>query len=126
YATPTHTPSLHDALPISASNGHGILPVETRENRFGNEFLFNQIAVVIERTLDPENLSFGFRIEPYGGADAALLNPLGSVEKHPDPRFGFDFRQLYLSAHLPILTDGGVDIKAGRMYTVIGYESAMA
>jgi len=110
----------------SASNGKGILPVETRENRFGNEFLFNQIAVVIERTLDPENLSFGFRIEPYGGADAALLNPLGSVEKHPDPRFGFDFRQLYLSAHLPILTDGGVDVKAGRMYTVIGYESAMA
>src|SRR5713226_9893912 len=42
----------------SASNGRGILPVETRENRFGNEFLFNQIAVVIERTLDPENLSF--------------------------------------------------------------------
>jgi hypothetical protein len=110
----------------TASNGKGILPVETRENRFGNEFLFNQIAVVLERTLDPENLSFGFRIEPYGGADAALLNPLGSVEKHPDPRFGFDFRQLYLSAHLPILTDGGVDVKAGRMYTVIGYESAMA
>src|SRR2546423_1461946 len=37
-----------------SSNGHDPLTVQPRENRFGDEFLVNQLAVVIERQLDPE------------------------------------------------------------------------
>ena len=33
---------------------------------------------------------------------------------------------MYASAHLPILTEGGVDVKAGRQGSVIGYESFKA
>ena len=40
--------------------------------------------------------------------------------------FGQDFRDLYLSAHLPIVTDGGVDVKFGRMNTIIGYNGFLA
>ncbi len=110
-----------------SSTGHDPLTVQPRENRFGDEFLVNQLAVVIERQLDPEKLSFGFNATYYAGADASLLQPKGGIDDPPrDPRFSHDFRQLYVSAHLPMLTEGGVDVKAGRMGTIIGYNSALA
>jgi hypothetical protein len=114
-----------DAGYTYASTGPGLLTVETRENRFGNEFLVNQIALVLEKRLNPNDWSLGFKSLFYAGADAALLRPEGGFTT-TNPRFGVDFRELYVSAHLPILTDGGVDVKAGRMGTIIGYESAMA
>ncbi len=114
-----------DAGYTYASSGSGLLPVEPRENRFGNELLLNEAALVLEKPLDPNQLSFGFNATFYAGADAALLLPEGGFTT-TNPRFGADFRQLYVSAHLPVLTDGGVDIKAGRMGTIIGYESALA
>jgi hypothetical protein len=44
-----------DAGYTYASTGPGPLTVETRENRFGNEFLFNEIALVVEKPLDPND-----------------------------------------------------------------------
>jgi Putative beta-barrel porin-2, OmpL-like. bbp2 len=114
-----------DAGYTYASTGPGLLTVEPRENRFGNEFLLNQAAIVLDKPLDPNQLSFGFNATFYAGADAALLRPEGGFTT-TDPRFGADFRQLYVSAHLPVLTEGGVDVRAGRMGTIIGYESALA
>ena len=53
--------------------------------------------------------------------------PKGGIGFPPgNPHFGQDFRDLYLSAHLPILTDGGVDVKIGRMNTIIGYNGFLA
>lgn len=110
-----------------ASGGSGILAVETRENRFGNELLLSQAAIVLEKVLDPNCLSWGFNMTYYAGADASLLQPKGGIDSPPDnPRFSDDFRQLYVSAHLPVLTEGGIDIKLGRQGHIIGYESAMA
>src|SRR5260370_26296644 len=40
-----------------ASTGPGQLTVETRENRFGNEYLLNQLAVVVEKPLNEHDLS---------------------------------------------------------------------
>jgi hypothetical protein len=111
-----------------ASVGHGLLSVETRENRFGDEYLLNQCALVLEKPLKKGcEWDFGFNITYYAGADAALLQPKGGIDDPPDnPRFSHDFRQLYLSAHAPILTEDGMDIRVGRMGTIIGYESALA
>jgi hypothetical protein len=110
-----------------ASTGPGPLTVETRENRFGNEFLFNEAAIVFEKTLKKDEWSWGYNATFYAGADAALLQPKGGMDDPPgNPRFSYDFRQLYVSAHAPILTEGGVDIKVGRMGTIIGYNSALA
>jgi hypothetical protein len=108
-----------------ASTGPGFLTVETRENRFGNEYLLNEMAIVVEKPLNEKELSFGYNATFWAGADPALLQPRGGFDT-TNPRFGADFRQLYVSAHLPILSDGGVDIKAGRQGTIIGYESALA
>ena len=108
-----------------SSTGEGLLKVEPRANRFGDTWLLNQTAFVLERTLVSEAWSWGFRAEYYMGADAALLRPVNGFGPEGQ-KFGTDFRQLYFSIHAPVLTDGGVDFKFGRQYPPIGYESAMA
>jgi hypothetical protein len=109
-----------------SSTGTGLLRVEPRENRFGDAFLLDQAAFVLERTLNEEGWSWGFRSEFYMGADAALLHPVNGFGPSDNPRFSTDFRQAYFSFHAPILTDGGVDFKLGRQYVPLGYETTMA
>ena len=109
-----------------ASTGTGLLNVEPRENRFGDAFLLDQAAFVLERTLNEEAWSWGFRSEFYMGADAALLHPVNGFGPSDNNRFSTDFRQAYFSFHAPILTAGGVDFKLGRQYVPLGYETTMA
>lgn len=109
-----------------SSIGSGLLRVEPRENRFGDEWIVDQAAFVLERTLNEEAWSWGFRSEFYMGADAALLHPINGFGPSNNPRFSTDFRQAYFSIHAPILTDGGVDFKFGRQYVPLGYETTMA
>lgn len=109
-----------------SSTSSGLLAVQPRENRFGREFLVNQLAIVLEKKLrQDDTFNFGFNATVFAGADAALLRPRGGFNTTND-RFGFDFRQLYLSAHLPILTEGGMDVHAGRMNSILGYNSTLA
>jgi hypothetical protein len=110
-----------------SSSANGLLAVEPRENRFGDAWLLNQSAFVLERTL-ASGWSWGFRGEFYMGADAALLHPINGFGPSPtdNPRFSTDFRQAYFSVHAPLLTDEGVDVKLGRQYVPIGYETTMA
>ena len=110
----------------AASTGEGLLAIEPRANRFGDTWLVDQAAFVLERTLDPEAWSWGFRAEFYMGADAALLHPLDGFGPSSTPRFGTDFRQAYFSLHAPVLTARGIDFKFGRQYTPLGYETTMA
>ena len=109
-----------------SSTGVGLLNVEPRANRFGNAWLIDQGAFILERPLESEDWSWGFRAELYMGADAALLHPVNGFGPSDNPRFGADFRQAYFSFHAPILTDGGVDVKLGRQYVPLGYETTMA
>ncbi len=110
-----------------SSTGSGILSVEPRQNRFGNEFLLNQIGWTIQKPLQQDQFDIGFNVRYFAGADAALGAAKGGIGSPPgNPQFGQDFRDLYLSAHLPILTDGGVDVKVGRMNTIIGYNGFLA
>lgn len=110
-----------------ASSGTGLLSVQPRQNRFGNEFLFNQIGFVIQKPLRQNEFDLGFNVRYFAGADAALGQPKGGIG-YPvgNPRFGQDFRDLYISAHLPVLTDGGIDLKFGRMNTIIGYNGFLS
>lgn len=109
-----------------SDTGGGLLRLAPRPNRFSEEVLLNQAALVMERTLDPHDWSWGARAEFWCGADAALLRPLNGFGPDDNPRFGTDFRQLYASVHLPVLTDGGIDLKGGRIYVPIGYDSTMS
>ncbi len=110
-----------------ASTGTGILSVEPRLNRFGNNFLLNQIGLTIQKPLKQDQFDIGFNIRYFAGADAALGAAKGGIGYPPgNPRFGQDFRDLYLSAHLPIITERGMDFKIGRMNTIIGYNGFLA
>ena len=110
-----------------SSSGRGILSVEPRQNRFGNEFLLNQIGLAIEKPLRQDEFNIGFMMRYFAGADAALGAAKGGIGFPPaNGHFGQDFRDLYLSAHLPILTEGGMDVKVGRMNTIIGYNGFLA
>jgi len=108
-----------------SSAGTGLLQVEPRENRFGDAWLVNQAAFVLDKTLNEEDWSWGFRSEFYMGADAALMHPANGFGPS-GTRFSTDFRQAYVSLHAPILTARGVDVKLGRQYVPLGYESAMS
>lgn len=109
-------------------SGHpGLLSVEPRQNRFGDEFLLNQIGLAILKPLNQTEFDLGFTVRYFAGADAALGAPKGGIDNPPsNPRFGQDFRDLFLSAHLPIFTDGGVNVQVGRMNTIIGYNGFLA
>ena len=110
-----------------ASSGNGLLATQPRQNRFGDEFLVDQLGLVIQRPLAQDEFDLGFNVRYFAGADAALGQPKGGID---DPvsndRFSHDFRDLYASAHLPIFTDLGMDVKVGRMNTIIGYNGFLA
>src|SRR5271165_6638378 len=55
-----------------------------------------------------------------------IINPTTGWVTNPNPRFSQMFTDLNLTAHLPILTDGGVDVKAGRQTTILGPMGALA
>jgi hypothetical protein len=110
-----------------ASPGSGPLSVQPRLNRFGNEFLLNEIGLVVQKPLKQDQLDWGFMMRYFAGANAATGQPKGGIDDPPsNPRFGQDFRDLFLSAHLPILTDGGVNVMVGRMNTIIGWNGFLA
>jgi hypothetical protein len=110
-----------------ASPGTGPLSVQPRQNRFGNEFLLDQVGLVLQKPLRQDQWDWGFNIRYFAGADAALGQPKGGIDSPPgNPRFSHDFRDLYLSAHLPIITEGGMNVKVGRMNTIIGWNGFLA
>jgi hypothetical protein len=110
-----------------ASVRPGLMSVQPRQNRFADEFLLNQIGVVIQKPLRQDVFNVGFNVRFFAGADAALGQPKGGIGSTiTNPRFSQDFRDLYISAHLPILTEGGMDVKVGRMNTIIGYNGFLS
>jgi hypothetical protein len=107
------------------STGSGINNVAPVMNRFGNEALVRQLGIYLSKPLDPKEWSWGFNAIFIAGADASFLGPTAGGWRNTDPRFGSQFTDLNLTAHLPILTEGGVDVKAGRQGTVLGSMSAL-
>lgn len=107
------------------STGHGQTGVAPVMNRFGDEALVRQLGWAISKPLDPKELSFGFNSIFIAGADASFLGPTAGGWKNTNPRFGAQWTDLNGTAHLPILTEGGVDVKAGRQTTVLGPMGAL-
>jgi Putative beta-barrel porin-2, OmpL-like. bbp2 len=108
------------------STGHGINNIAPVMNRFGDEALLRQLGVLISRPLDQSTWSWGFNAIFIAGADASFLGPTAGGWRNTDPRFGTQFTDLNFTAHLPILTEGGVNVKIGRQTTVLGPMGALA
>jgi hypothetical protein len=105
------------------TSGSGLLNVAPEPTRFGDEFLLNGAWGIVERPTDPHHLSWGFRTDFYGGSDAALLRPMNSFGPQ-GKHMGTDFRQLYLSVHVPGKRPW--DLQLGRQNMPLGYETLMA
>ena len=86
----------------------------------------NQILLTANKPLDPKELGFhwGFKLQGMYGSDARYTQFLGELNSvDPDDRNQFDIVEANVLFHLPVLTAGGIDIKAGQYSTPLGYET---
>ncbi len=110
----------------ASSSGSGLMSVQTRQNRYGNQLLMNQIGLVLQRGMKPGQLDFGFNVRYFAGADAALGQPKGGIGNADNTYFSQDFRDLSVSMNVPIKEGVGLDIKVGRQNTIIGYSGFLS
>jgi hypothetical protein len=89
-----------------------------------NQFQLNQILLTAHRDLDPKNPDFdiGFRLQGLYGSDARYTHFLGELDTTISSRYQLDIVEADVSLHLPVLFEGGVDLKVGQYPTPLGYE----
>lgn len=89
-----------------------------------NDAIPNQLLLTIERALAPEEDEFdwGFKLQMMGGSDARYTHAIGWLDNLNDDYIQFDIVEAYANIHLPILTEGGVDVKGGLFVTLQGAE----
>ena len=91
-----------------------------------NEPLLNQFVVTAERTLDPKATGFdwGFKVQGLFGSDARFIHSLGIFDTTMKTcLYQPDLVEAYLNLHFPVLTEGGIDLKLGKMVTLEGAET---
>ena len=89
-----------------------------------NQLLLNQLSLVAARPFDPKATGFdwGFRLQGMYGTDARYTHFLGEFTHVTSDRAQLDVVEASLSAHLPWITEGGIDAKFGQYPTPVGYE----
>ena len=91
-----------------------------------NEPMLNQLVLTGERTLDPKATGFdwGFKVQALFGSDARYIHSLGLFSNTMQSSIVQpDFPEAYLNLHLPVLTEGGVEVKLGKFVTLEGAET---
>ena len=91
-----------------------------------NEPLLNQLVINFERALAPQpgEFDWGFKLQFMYGSDARFIHSLGlfsdaAATSIVQP----DLVEGYLSLHLPIVSEGGLDLKLGKFVTLEGAET---
>ena len=107
-----------------------------------NDYRLNQVYFILENALEQEDkLDISYRVDFLAGHDAPFFVANGLLSDFTGfnassgigvdgpksfrevDRIGIDFPQFYLEAHLPrVLTPGGIDIRVGKFYTLMGRE----
>jgi hypothetical protein len=89
-----------------------------------NSVLLNQALLTIQRPLDPKatGYDFGFKFQTMYGSDARYTHFLGEFDQSISGRNQFDIVEAHALFHLPWLTSGGIDVKAGQYVTLEGAE----
>ena len=98
-------------------------------NSLSNQWMGNQYYFIIEKPLEQnDQVNFGFRSDNLYGNDWAFNHArgYGDTVTRSGGFGGYDPAQFYGEVHLPFLTEGGIDVKAGRFYTILGYEQVPA
>lgn len=101
-----------------------------------NQAQLNQMLLTANKPLDPKNPNFqwGFKLQFMYGSDARFTQYLGEFNRvSPGNNYGtddvtegsryqMDMVEANLLLHLPYLTSGGIDLKAGQYPTPLGFE----
>jgi len=90
-----------------------------------NELVMNQAVITAERALDPKvGFDWGFKLQLMFGTDARYIHSLGLFDHAMGSSlYQPDIPEAYLSLHLPLLTEGGIDVKLGKFVTLEGAET---
>jgi hypothetical protein len=91
-----------------------------------NQATLNQVLVTANKPLDPKNSDFqwGFKLQGMYGSDARYTQFLGVFNNAlPGDRYQFDIVEANALFHLPIISDGGMDLKVGMYPTPLGFET---
>lgn len=112
--------------PSNPANGlnFGVTP-----NDLANQWMGNQYYLIFEQPLEQvDRVNFGFRFDNLFGNDWQFTHMHGLFDNtfRLNSVAGYDPAQFYANVHLPILTDGGLDVRGGRWYTIAGYEGVPA
>ena len=94
-------------------------------NFLANRWMGNQYYLIFENPLEQgDEINFGFRIDNLFGNDWVFNHMRGLFEHSFQLNHfaGYDPAQMYAEVHLPWITKGGLDVKGGRFYTILGYE----
>src|SRR5205807_4078604 len=86
-------------------------------DRLQNRFMLNALALVLDKPYDPAKFSAGFHSELLLGQDATLIRSNGF-----DLGAQADVPHLYVTLNIPTASGNGLQIKAGRMVTLMGLE----
>ncbi len=94
-------------------------------NNLANTWMGNQYYLIFEKALKQDDtINFGFRFDNLFGNDAQFNHAHGIFDRAFKLNYfsQYDPAQYYAEVHLPWFTEGGLDIKGGRFYTLAGYE----
>ena len=90
-----------------------------------NEPMLNQVTLTVERALapGPGKWDWGFKIQGGGGSDGRFINTTGTLENVTHYILQPYLTEAYGSLHIPVLTEGGLDLKLGQFVTLLGAET---
>ena len=91
-----------------------------------NQIQLNQLLLTANKPLDPKNPDYqwGFKAQFMVGSDARYTQFLGELNRvDPQNRIQLDVVEANVLAHVPWLTEGGMDLKIGQYPTPLGYET---
>lgn len=90
-----------------------------------NQFQLNQVLLTAQKPIDPKETGFavGFKVQLMYGSDARYTHFLGEFDRTIRDRYQLDVVEANISLHLPVLTEGGVDVKAGQYSSPLGSET---
>jgi putative OmpL-like beta-barrel porin-2 len=86
-------------------------------DRFSDQFTLNAVSLAVERPAATDHWSGGVRIDAVIGQNADVLQSSG-FELGPNG----DITQLYITLNVPTANGNGVQLKLGKLVTLLGLE----
>ena len=90
-----------------------------------NQLQLNQILLTAERDIDKNETGWdvGFKLQTLYGSDGRYTQYLGEFNKLTHDRYQFQILEANATLHIPLLTEGGTDLKVGQFASPIGFET---